>query len=192
MGPESNATMLKSQWVSWQGFVEAKKWWLMVVIVLALDLLTKFWAQSAFSYNEIWTVTSFFYFTLRFNEGAAFSFLADAGGWQRWFFTIITVFVSVVLVVWIARISQYKDRWMEALALALILGGAFGNLYDRVTMGHVVDFIVLHYGEYAWPAFNIADAAICAGAGFMILDSFKTKKTSDDRPESQNERKSHE
>jgi signal peptidase II len=109
-----------------------------------------------------------FKFTLLHNEGAAFSFLDDAGGWQRWFFASVSGLVSVTLVVWLTRL-QRRD-WLLALALAFILGGAVGNLVDRVTLGYVVDFIVVHYENSYFPAFNLADSAISLGAALMILD----------------------
>jgi signal peptidase II len=99
--------------------------------------------------------------------------LAGAGGWQRWFFAVIAVAASVLLTVWIYRVSQRNLR--EAFALAFILGGALGNLYDRILLGHVVDFIVVHYQDYYWPAFNLADSAICLGAAVLILDMILDK-----------------
>ena len=104
------------------------------------------------------------------NHGAAFSFLSDAGGWQRYFFSGLAAAVSIGLVIWLARLSPEK-RW-EPIALALVLGGAVGNLYDRVTLGYVVDFIVVHYQGYYWPAFNLADSAISAGAIMLLIDAF--------------------
>lgn len=153
-----------------RAYPQAWPWWLLAFAVLMLDQVTKHWAEAALTYNEPWTITSFFNFTLRYNPGAAFSFLADQGGWQRWFFGILAALISMGLVVWITRIASEPNKRMETLALTLILGGALGNLYDRVILGHVVDFIVVHYQQHAWPAFNIADAAICVGAGLLILD----------------------
>ncbi len=152
----------------------------LALIVIALDQLTKHLAVAYLEYLDVAPVTPFFYLTLRFNEGAAFSFLADAGGWQRWFFATLAFVISIVLVIWIARIYREKGNTLEALALALILGGAVGNLYDRVVLGHVVDFIVLHYQTSEWPAFNIADSAICLGAVLLILDMFKGRKVKDE------------
>lgn len=156
--------------LSWQNLAGAWKWWLLVIMVLLLDQVTKHWAEAALNYNEPWVITSFFNFTLRYNPGAAFSFLADQPGWQRWFFTVITTVVSVLLVYWIGRSAADRRQWLEPMGYALILAGALGNLYDRVVYGHVVDFIVVHYQEYAWPAFNIADSAICGGVVLLILD----------------------
>lgn len=149
-------------------------------IVIVLDQLTKHLSVAYLEYLEVAPVTPFFYLTLRFNEGAAFSFLAGAGGWQRWFFAVLAFVISLVLIVWVTRIYRQKGNTQEALALSLILGGAIGNLYDRVVLGHVVDFIVLHYQKYEWPAFNVADSAICIGAVLLILDMFKGRKTNDE------------
>ncbi len=157
--------------------------WLLFAIsafVIAFDQLTKHLALAYIEYLEVSPVTPFFYLTLRFNEGAAFSFLAGAGGWQRWFFAALAAGVSIVLVVWITRIYRQKGNTQEALALALILGGAVGNLYDRIMLGHVVDFIVLHYQQHEWPAFNIADSAICIGAALLVLDMFRGRKAKDE------------
>ena len=146
---------------------QAWRWYAVAVAVLLLDQITKHWVSASLTYGDPVVFTPFFNFTLLHNPGAAFSFLSEAGGWQRWFFTAVAALVSVVIVIWIARVAQ--RRW-EALALALILGGAIGNLYDRVLLGHVVDFIVVHYKEYYWPAFNIADSAITVGAALLIID----------------------
>jgi signal peptidase II len=109
-----------------------------------------------------------FKLTLLHNEGAAFSFLNDAGGWQRWFLVMVSASVSVVIAVWLYRI--YREQKLLAYALCLILGGAIGNLIDRVVQGYVVDFLVFYYDVYYFPAFNIADSAISVGAGLLILD----------------------
>ena len=112
--------------------------------------------------------------TLAYNPGAAFSFLANHSGWQRWFFAGIAAVVSVVLVVWLKRLRN--DTW-TAIALALILGGALGNLYDRLVLGHVIDFILVHWRqEWYYPAFNLADSAITVGAVMLALDMFRKKK----------------
>lgn len=142
------------------------------LVVLILDQATKVWAENALAGGNAIVVSSFFKFQLAYNTGAAFSFLRDAGGWQRWFFTIVAFLVSVAIIVWIARIARAgkPDRHWEAIALSLILGGAIGNLYDRFMLGHVIDFIVWHYQHYYWPTFNIADAAICGGAALLIYD----------------------
>lgn len=150
------------------------KWYGLAVLVIVLDQLTKNWFSANLTYGHPWVITDFFNFTLLHNKGAAFSFLSDAGGWQRWFFGVIAAAVSAVLAVWMARVEP-TQRWM-LIALALVLGGAIGNLYDRMVLGHVVDFIVVHYQHHYWPAFNIADSAICVGAGMLIIDSFRSSK----------------
>ena len=152
------------------------RWWGIALLIIALDQLTKHLVLAFIEPGAQHTLTSFFYLTLRFNEGAAFSFLHGAGGWQRWMFAIIAGGVSVALAFWIAKIHRQPHKGLETLALSLILGGAIGNLYDRVLLGHVVDFIVWHYQMREWPAFNIADAGICAGAGVLLLDMIKGQK----------------
>lgn len=154
-------------------------WWAVAALAFVLDQITKHMAQAWLELGEIHVVTSFFHFQLRFNPGAAFSFLADHDGWQRWFFAVLAGVFSVVLVIWINRSFRRDARTWELLGLSLILGGALGNLYDRLLLGQVVDFIVWHYQEHQWPAFNIADAAICVGAGCLFVDMFKTKKETD-------------
>lgn len=143
-------------------------WYGVAALVVVLDQASKHWISSNLIYAEPWVFTSFFNFTLLHNTGAAFSFLSDAGGWQRWLFGAISISVSTALVVWLARLGSTK-RW-EAVALALVLGGALGNLYDRIELGYVVDFIVVHYRHYHFPAFNIADSAISVGAVMLFID----------------------
>lgn len=150
----------------------AWRWYALAAVIVILDQVSKQWISATLNYGEPVVFTSFFNFTLLHNPGAAFSFLSEAGGWQRWFFTVVAVVISVILVVWISRIAH---RRYEALALALILGGALGNVYDRVLLGYVVDFVVVHYQNYYWPAFNIADAAITVGAGVLIFDMLFSK-----------------
>ncbi len=150
-------------------------WYGLAVLIILVDQVTKAVAVSLLDYGQPVVLTSFFNFTLAHNFGAAFSFLHDAGGWQRWFFSAIALLVSAVLLIWIYRLGPQK-RW-EAAALALVLGGALGNLYDRATLGYVVDFIVVHYQEHYWPAFNIADSAICVGAAMLVIDMFRGQKS---------------
>ena len=153
---------------------QAWLWYFVALVVVVLDQLSKMWISAHFSYAENVELGSFLGLTLLHNHGAAFSFLSSAGGWQRWFFTLIAVVVSIVLFVWIARIVLKSKR--EAFALAFILGGAIGNLYDRIQFGYVVDFIVVRYHEYIWPAFNAADSAITLGAFILITGMFLTKE----------------
>lgn len=150
------------------------KWYGLALLVIILDQASKYWATQSFEYNSVERVTTFFYFTLRHNLGAAFSMFYDAGGWQRWALSIVKIVVSVALVYWIARLRNTKP--VESAAFALILGGALGNLIDRALLGYVVDFIVFHYQQHEWPAFNIADAAICGGAALLIFDAFNGSK----------------
>ncbi|MDQ2078128.1 signal peptidase II [Marinimicrobium sp. ABcell2] len=150
------------------------RWYAFALVVLLLDQISKQWVSAALTYGEPVVFTPFFNFTLLHNPGAAFSFLADAGGWQRWFFTVLALGVSVVLVIWLAKVCVAKP--LEALALALILGGALGNVYDRLMLGYVVDFIVVHYRDYYFPAFNIADSAITVGAFLLIFDMLFSKE----------------
>lgn len=144
-------------------------WYALAALVVVLDQLTKGIASAALDYARPVEVTPFFNWILLHNPGAAFSFLSDAGGWQRWLFLAISVVVSLVIVVWMARLP--RSARLQLLALGLVLGGAIGNLWDRLVHGFVVDFIQLHYGGYYFPAFNIADSAITVGAAILIVDS---------------------
>jgi signal peptidase II len=127
-------------------------------------------AEAYLLYNQPEVVLPILDFTLRYNPGAAFSFLADQSGWQRYFLTGLASVVSIVLAVWIYRLKP-SERIL-GVGLALVLGGALGNLYDRVVLGHVVDFISFHWNDWYFPAFNIADSAISVGAVLLIIDSF--------------------
>jgi len=149
------------------------RWLALSALVVAADLATKAWVSRAFVPGEVREVTGFFNLVLTHNTGAAFSFLAGAGGWQRWFFTAIAIAISIAIVVLLSR--QRGDAWLSA-ALALVLGGALGNLYDRLTLGEVVDFVQLHAGGYYWPAFNVADSAITMGVAFLVWDSLRTRR----------------
>lgn len=150
------------------------KWYGLALLVLVLDQFSKTWFSANLEYATPWVITDFFNFTLLHNTGAAFSFLSDSGGWQQWLFAGIASVVSLVLVVWIYRLGSSKA--MESAALALVLGGAVGNLIDRLQLGYVVDFIVVHYEQHYWPAFNIADSAICVGAFLIVVDGFRQHK----------------
>ncbi len=151
------------------------RWYSLAVLIVVLDQLTKQWVSSSFSYGESLELLPFLNLTLVHNMGAAFSFLSDAGGWQRWFFAIVSLIVSVVLIVWLSRLPA--RQYLLATALALVLGGAIGNLWDRVFLGYVVDFIDVFYQKYHWPAFNVADTAITIGAILLILESLFSSKT---------------
>jgi signal peptidase II len=175
--------------------VEVKQkspYFLVVVVIFVLDQITKSWAVSGLNYSEPNDFLPFFNFTLLYNYGAAFSFLSDAGGWQRWFFASLAFAISILLVVWIIRLERTKK--LELSALTFVLGGALGNLYDRVLLGYVVDFIDWFYPAtqsclpffYArlelqtchWPAFNIADACILIGVTALLVDTFLSKDPS--------------
>jgi signal peptidase II len=145
------------------------KWLWLSAVVLILDQCSKLIADSLLQFNQPVHLVPFLDLHKVYNPGAAFSFLSDASGWQRWFFVGLTLFVSLVLVMWLRRLQAGQDRL--ALALALILGGAAGNLIDRVVYGYVIDFIDLYYGNWHWPVFNLADSAITLGAGLLVLDA---------------------
>ena len=145
-------------------------WLILAVLIVVADQVTKQLAEHLLRYGEPVAVIPSFNLTLLYNKGAAFSFLNSAGGWQRWFFTAIALVVSVVIIVWLKAASN-EQRWTPA-ALVLILGGAIGNLIDRVLFGHVIDFIQVYYQTYYWPAFNIADSAICVGAAILLLSGW--------------------
>ena len=159
------------------------KWLWLSFAVIVLDQLTKYLATDLLVYAEPVAVVPFFNLTLLHNTGAAFSFLSDAGGWQRWFFAILAIGVSSGIVVWISRLEA-QQRWL-AIALALIVGGALGNLWDRLYFGYVVDFIQIYYqndsGQWYWPAFNIADSAISVGAVMLLIDGFFGNSSESDR-----------
>ena len=131
------------------------KWIWLAAVIVVLDQLTKYIASTSLEMFKPIAVMPMFNWTLMHNTGAAFSFLANEGGWQRWFFAVIAVVVSVFLVLWIKQLEKH-EKW-QAIALALILGGAIGNVIDRVFLGYVVDFIDVYYKHMHWPAFNIAD-----------------------------------
>ncbi|AYC34334.1 lipoprotein signal peptidase [Pseudomonas cavernae] len=152
-------------------------WLWLSVLVFALDQASKLYFEGALSlYQQIVVIPDYFSWTLAYNTGAAFSFLADSSGWQRWLFALIAIVVSGVLVVWLKRLKA-DETWL-AIALALVLGGALGNLFDRIAYGHVIDFILVHWhNQYRFPAFNLADSAITVGAVMLALDMFKTKKS---------------
>ena len=150
-------------------------WWLSGSVVV-LDQVTKFLAETLLTFHQPVPVLSWFNLLLTYNTGAAFSFLADAGGWQRWFFLGLGLLISIGLIVWLRRL-QPTEKWL-AVALALILGGAIGNLIDRAWLGQVIDFIQLYYQRWYWPAFNIADSAITVGAVLLVLDSLWPNRAS--------------
>jgi signal peptidase II len=156
------------------------RWMALAAAVLLLDQLTKLYIMGQFSLGESRTVNSFFNLVRAHNEGAAFSFLSDAGGWQRWFLTLVSVVVSAVIVVWLTKLP--RQRLLEGLGLSLILGGALGNLYDRLTLGYVVDFLDFHWCGWHFAAFNVADMGISVGAGLIIVDALFFQPSESDQP----------
>lgn len=150
-----------------------QSWLLISVVVIVLDQLTKLWILANFQYGDSLPLTSFFNLVYARNTGAAFSFLAGQGGWQRFFFIGIALGASA-LIVYLLR-KHAAERGF-CFALSLILGGALGNLIDRVRFGYVVDFLDFYYAAYHFPAFNVADSAITLGAAWLIWDSLKNAK----------------
>ncbi|MFI3122876.1 MAG: signal peptidase II, partial [Methylococcales bacterium] len=130
--------------------------------------------DKSFQLYDSISVVPFFNLTYVHNTGAAFSFLSEAGGWQRWFFAALAIVMSTIMTIWLTKLKEHET--LLAVALSLILGGAMGNLIDRLAYGYVIDFLDVYYGTYHWPAFNIADSAITIGVTLMLVDSFKTKE----------------
>lgn len=145
-------------------------WPAIAVTVLVLDQVTKLLAAQFLAYHQPVPLIPMLNLTLSHNPGAAFSFLGDAAGWQRWLFSGFAVLVSVIVVVWLRRLPPW-DRWMT-WGLSLLLGGAVGNLIDRVFYGHVIDFIHVYYGQWSYPIFNVADCGITVGAGMILIHAF--------------------
>ncbi len=148
-------------------YVGIGRWLWLAGLLIVLDQLSKLGFDSQLKYGERIHLLPFFDFTLLYNPGAAFSFLADETGWQRWFFTLLAIAASV-FIIWMMRKNKAQHRMM--LALALILGGAIGNVIDRIAYGHVVDFLLFYWHDWYYPAFNIADICITLGAMLLILD----------------------
>jgi len=146
-------------------------WLWLTVIALIIDQVSKQWVANSMALFDTIELLPVFSITYVHNPGAAFSFLADQGGWQRWFFTLVAFIASIVFAVWLAKTP--KNQTILSIALALMLSGAMGNLIDRVLFGYVIDFIDFHWAGYRFPAFNIADSAIFLGAVLMVFDSFK-------------------
>lgn len=151
------------------------KWLGLSIVIVIMDQLTKFLITENLKLHQSIEIFSWFNLTLIHNTGAAFSFLSQAGGWQRWFFIILAISVSTIITIWLLRLPA-KQRWL-ACALALVLGGAVGNLWDRIMFGYVIDFIDVSISFLPWrlfnpwPAFNIADSAISVGAVMLIIDA---------------------
>ena len=149
-------------------------------LLILLDQLSKLWVLSTFQFGERVEVTSFFNLVLVFNAGAAFSFLADAGGWQKWFFVILALAISVWLVLMIRRHAAER---LLPFALTLVLGGALGNVIDRLRFGAVIDFLDFHAAGWHWPAFNVADSAIVIGVLLLLWQQLTHKEKEDSRNE---------
>ena len=145
------------------------KWMWVAVLVLALDYISKQMAEHFLNFAQSVYILPVFDLTLLYNKGAAFSFLAAESGWQRWLFALIAIGVSAVLLGWLLRLKT-SERWLS-VALTLIIGGALGNLHDRLLYGHVIDFLHVHWDQHYFPAFNIADSAITIGAIMLAIDS---------------------
>ncbi len=148
------------------------KWLMISTVVFFFDLISKNMVVSSLAPMQHVNITSFFDLVLFYNQGAAFSFLADAGGWQKYFFSFMAIFASIVILV---LISKHSGQKLFCLALSLVLGGALGNLHDRVMLGHVVDFLLFYYKDYYWPAFNLADSSICVGVALLLYDNMNKK-----------------
>lgn len=154
----------------------AAPWLLLSAFILIVDQWTKRIAIAELEYGRPNRINEYLDLTRLHNEGAAFSLLADAGGWQRLFFIVLGGTVSVLLSVWLARLPA-RGRMVLVIGLALIIGGALGNIVDRLAYGYVVDFLHFHYEQHYWPAFNVADVAITCGAGLVILDTLLYKES---------------
>ena len=152
------------------------RWLPLSVAVIVLDRIVKLWISHHFAPLERVHVMKVLDIILTYNTGAAFSFLADASGWQRWVFIVLAVVVSAALIVWMRRLDA-RVHGLLACGLALIVGGALGNMIDRIGTGRVIDFIHVHWGLHYFPAFNVADSAITIGAALLLLDAWQESRT---------------
>ena len=153
------------------------KWLGLSLLAVVLDQLSKLAVAGSMQLYQSIKVMPYFNLTYVHNTGAAFSFLSDAGGWQRWFFAGLAVIISAVIAVWLAKLKRHET--LLAVALSLVLGGAIGNLIDRLIYGYVIDFLDVYYQSWHWPAFNIADSAITLGVVLMLAESFGLGKPED-------------
>lgn len=151
------------------------RWLALATLVLILDQVSKTWVLANFRLMDRQIVTSFFNLVLVFNPGASFSFLADAGGWQKWFFVGLALIISLWL---LSLLRKHAHERLLPAALSLILGGAIGNVLDRLRFDAVVDFLDFHLAGYHWPAFNVADSAITVGVALMLWHQFRYGKES--------------
>ena len=140
------------------------------VLVVFLDQVSKLWIRMTFEEYEVLVIWPVFNLTLAYNTGAAFSLLADAGGWQRGFFIAVGSIVTLIMIVWLSRLRPAE--WLSGWGLVLVIGGAIGNLIDRVWLGKVVDFLQWHWQDWYWPSFNLADSAITVGVALLLIDGF--------------------
>jgi len=155
------------------------KWVWLSGIVLVLDQISKIWVDLTLELHQSIPVIPSFSITYAHNYGAAFSFLSDAGGWQRWFFAVLAIAVSIGIVIYLSKLKN--EEKLLAVSLSLILGGAIGNIIDRVLYGYVIDFLDVYYQVYHWPIFNIADSAITVGVGLMLVESFMEKEGQEEK-----------
>lgn len=155
------------------------KWLGLSVITILLDQWSKIEIIQSMSLYQSIPMTSYFNLTYVRNTGAAFSFLGDAGGWQRWFFAGMAFIISGILLYWLSQLKKHQT--LLAVAYSCVLGGAIGNLIDRVAYGYVIDFLDFYYQTFHWPTFNVADMAICLGVFLMLLESFEIGQSSADK-----------
>jgi len=148
-------------------------WLIPSIIVIILDQLSKLWIVTYLTENTPIHVTSFFSLRLLFNQGAAFSFLSQQGGWQVLFLSILAMVITLILFIWLLRTPA--KRFFYCCGFSLVIGGAIGNLIDRLRLGHVIDFLYFHYHQYYWPAFNIADSCVCIGVFLLIIALWRHK-----------------
>lgn len=153
------------------------KWLWLSLLALVLDQSSKLIVDSSMQLYQSIPILPFFKITYLHNTGAAFSFLSEAGGWQRWFFAGLALVISIIITVWLSRLQKHET--LLAIALSLILGGAVGNLIDRLAYGYVIDFLDVYYDTWHWPAFNVADSAITLGVVLMLAESFGLGKAKD-------------
>ncbi len=156
-----------------------RRWLWLSGLVVVLDQASKWTIVQGFYEGEVEQVTSFFNLVLAYNRGAAFSFLSEAGGWQRWFFIVLALGISAFLYRWLSQLKA-SER-LTAISLSLILGGAWGNVIDRALYGMVTDFLDFHLNAWHWPAFNLADSAITLGVALLLWTLLPQKKTNGQR-----------
>jgi len=149
------------------------RWIWVTFVVIALDQATKYWAQKYLQAYDALPIAPGFNLELSYNTGSAFGFLHQASGWQIWFFGILAALVSIAIFIGLMRLS-WRQYWV-CIALSCIIGGALGNLFDRLLYHHVIDFIQLYVSHFYWPTFNIADAAICLGAFMLLVHGLKER-----------------